>query len=144
MSIVRADDLCEDEPGSELLYLLGYEWTPPLEVSAARISTMDSNGVWSPPLEETHMGLNAATTQEDYDIFINGRPGANVLDKLPACYYDLANAFLKKDAGTLPPHRPGINHEIHLKLKGKVKPPFRKPYPMHNMANDAIKKWIDE
>lgn len=146
--MVHADDLCEDEPGSELLYLLGYEWTLPLEVNAAgigsaKLSTMDAQGVWSPPLK-TAIGLNAATTQEDYDIFMNGKPGANVLDKLPACYHDLANAFSKKDAGTLPPHRPGIDHEIHLKPEGKAKPPFRKPYPMHNMANDAIKKWIDE
>jgi hypothetical protein len=153
VSMVRASDLCEDEPGSEMLYLLGYEWTPPLEVNAARIShaaaskvsVMDPNGVWSPPLRgETAIGLNAATTQEDYDIFMNGRPGASVLDKLPACYYDLADAFSKKDASTLPPHRPGIDYKIHLKPEGKAKPPFRKPYPMHNIANDAIKKWIDE
>jgi hypothetical protein len=71
---------------------------------------------------------------------MNGKPGANVLDKLPACYHDLANAFLKKDASTLPPYRPDIDHEIHLKLEGKVKPLFRNPYPMHNMANNAIKK----
>ena len=45
--MVHADDLCEDEPGSELLYLLGYEWTLPLEVNAAgigsaKLSTMDA------------------------------------------------------------------------------------------------------
>jgi hypothetical protein len=148
---VRADDLCADELGGELLYLLGYEWTPPLEVNTtkvsntAKLSVMDYNGVWSPPLKTTAIGLNAAaTTQEDYDIFMNGKPKANILDKLPACYHDLADAFSKKDASTLPPHRPGIDHEIHLKPEGKAKPPFRKPYPIHNMANDAIKKWINE
>jgi hypothetical protein len=70
ISIVHANDLCEDELGSEMLYLLGYEWTPPLEVNAARvshaagISTMDAKGIWSPPLETsaTTIGPNAATT----------------------------------------------------------------------------------
>ena len=66
--MVRADDLCADEPGGELLYLLGYGWTPPLEVNttkvsnAAKLSVMDCNGVWSPPLETTAIGLNAAAT----------------------------------------------------------------------------------
>jgi hypothetical protein len=51
VSMVHADDLCEDEPGSELLYLLGYEWTLPLHVNAAgisnatRLNTMDAHGV---------------------------------------------------------------------------------------------------
>jgi hypothetical protein len=90
------------------------------------------------------IGLNAATTQEDYDIFINGKLGANVLDKLLVCYYDLANAFSKKDVSTLLLHRPGIDYKIHLKPESKTKPPFRKPYPIHNIANDTIKKWIDK
>jgi hypothetical protein len=68
VSIVRADDLCADELGGELLYLLGYEWTLPLEVNttkvsnAAKLSVMDCNGVWSPPLKTTAIGLNAAAT----------------------------------------------------------------------------------
>lgn len=155
ISMVHADDPCEEEPGGEMLYMLGYEWTPAIEINATRlkhaaagVSAMSPDGVWSPPLEEATgvftLGVNAATTQEDYDIFMNGKQGANVLNKLPACYHDLADAFSKKDASTLPPRRPGIDHEIHLKPEGRAKPPFRKPYPMHNMANDAIKKWIDE
>ena len=36
---MHTDDLCKDELGSKLLYLLGYEWTLPLEVNAARISS---------------------------------------------------------------------------------------------------------
>jgi hypothetical protein len=71
---------------------------------------------------------------------MNSKLGADVLDKLPACYYDLANAFSKKDAGTLLPYRLGINYKIHLKPEGKAKPLFRKPYPIYNIANDAIKK----
>jgi hypothetical protein len=63
--IVYTNDLCEDELGSEMLYLLGYEWTPPLEVNATRvsyaagISTIDAKGIWSPPLETsaTTIGL---------------------------------------------------------------------------------------
>jgi hypothetical protein len=31
-----------------------------------------------------------------------------------------------------------------LKPEGKVKPLFRKPYTMHNIANDAIKKRINK
>jgi len=147
ISMIRANDLYDEayEVGTEILYLHGYEWVPEAEVGLNAVKvTMDSKGVWSSPLEEDTMRVNAATTQADYDIFMNGKPGANVLDKLPACYHDLADAFSKHDAKQLPPWRPGIDHEIHLKPEGKAKPPFRKPYAMHNMANDAIKKWIDE
>jgi len=84
--------------------------------------------------------VNAATTKEDYDIFMHSKPRTNIFEKLPACYHDLADAFSKMDAKSLLPHRPGIDHEIHLKPEGKDKPPFRKPYAMHNIANNAIKK----
>jgi hypothetical protein len=145
ISMIRADDLYSEahEVGTEILYLHSYEWVAQ-EVEALRTPTMDSKGRWSSPLEEDRLRVNAATTQADYDIFMNGKPGARVLDKLPACYHDLADAFSKQDAKQLPPWRSGIDHEIHLKPEGKAKPPFRKPYAMHNMANDAIKKWIDE
>ena len=148
ISMVSANEMYDEdpEPGTELLYLYGYEWVPQLEVNAARVITIDRRGKWSSPLDDNaiKVRVHAATTKEDYDIFMHGKPGANVLEKLPACYHDLADAFSKKDANTLPPHRPGIDHEIHLKPEGKAKLPFRKPYVMHNMANDAIKKWIDD
>jgi hypothetical protein len=48
------------------------------------------------------MKIDAAITKEDHDILINGKPGPNILDKLPACYHDLADAFSKKDADILP------------------------------------------
>ena len=145
ISMVSTSDLCEErEAGTELLYLYGYEWVPQAEVNVAKVSTIDHRGSWEPALNPGTMRVNAATTKEDYDIFMNGKPRAEVLEKLPACYHDLADAFSIKDAKSLPPHRPGIDHEIHLKPEGKDKPPFRKPYAMHNMANDAIKKWIDE
>jgi hypothetical protein len=45
--IVHTNDLYEDELGSELLYLLRYEWTLPLEVNtagigSAKLSTIDA------------------------------------------------------------------------------------------------------
>jgi len=145
ISMVRADDLNSEttEPGTELLYLLGYEWVQQPEACTVQVSVMNEHGVWWPPLE-ADLGIHAATTQQDYDIFMKGKPEVNIYDKLPACYQDLADAFSKQDAKQLPPFRPGIDHEIHLKPEGKAKPPFRKPYAMHNQANDAIKKWIDE
>jgi len=63
---------------------------------------------------------------------MKGKPEVNIYDKLLACYYDLVDAFSKQDAKQLPLSRLGIDHEIHLKLEGKAKPPFRKPYAMHN------------
>ena len=48
------------------------------------------------------MRIYAAITKEDHDILMNGKPGANILGKLPACYHDLADAFSKKDADILP------------------------------------------
>jgi hypothetical protein len=68
--MVHADNLCENEQGSKMLYLLDYEWTLLLEVNAARVSnatrvsTMGFNRVQSPPLETSAstITLNSATT----------------------------------------------------------------------------------
>ena len=47
-------------------------------------------------------------------------------EKLPKEYYNLAKAFSKKIANSLPLRRDGVDYEIHLKLGGD--PPFRRPY----------------
>jgi hypothetical protein len=61
--------------------------------------------------------------------------------KLPEQYHDLAPAFSRKDAVSLPPRRPGINLEIDLQDGAKA--PYRKHYPASSLDNDTIKKWLD-
>ena len=80
----------------------------------------------------------------DYDFFIIAKPETNVFNKLPAYYYDLANTFSKRNVKELLSYYPSINLKIYLKLEGKAKPLFCKPYAIYNIVNNAIKKQLDK
>lgn len=57
---------------------------------------------------------------------------------LPESYKSFAAVFDPKDAATLPPHRPGLDHEIPLEkdVQGKEKPvPWG---PLYNMSHDEL------
>ena len=57
---------------------------------------------------------------------------ADLYAKLLLQYYDLANAFSKHDAKILPPYRPRVDIEIHLKLgpnRTILDPLYLKLYP---------------
>lgn len=61
-----------------------------------------------------------------------------ITQMLPETYKPYADAFHSKEAATLPPHRPGIDHEIPLEKdeSGKEK---QVPWgPLYNMSHDEL------
>ena len=51
----------------------------------------------------------------DIELALKPKPKGDPSKLLPPVYRDFLKAFSHADADTLPPHRPGVNHEIHLK-----------------------------
>ena len=61
-----------------------------------------------------------------------------IIEILPESYRSFAQVFNPKEASTLPPHRPGIDHEISLEKdeNGQDKPvPWG---PLYNMSHDEL------
>lgn len=61
-----------------------------------------------------------------------------ITEMLPESYKSFAAVFNPKDAATLPPHRPGLDHEIPLEkdVHGREKPvPWG---PLYNMSHDEL------
>ena len=93
----------------------------------------------SPPLE-AH-----AISADDYERFmdkVEGLDDPELLQKLPRTYHDLATAFSRRSAHSLPPPIPGVDHEIHIK-EGTT-PKYQKARPMSEKENNAVYKWIQE
>ena len=97
--------------------------------------------MWIQPMTENQEPLLGAhaTTAEDFEKFMRGASDRDPREKLPREYHDLADAFSRKDAATLPPHR-STDHAIHLK---EGTPPFRRPYNLSKMENDAVRHWVN-
>lgn len=85
-----------------------------------------------------------AVTDDDIQKYIDGKPPLKmdeILAKLPLEYHDLVDAFLPKNAETLPPHRP-FDHKIDL-VPGTT-PPSARARPMSPKELLAIRKYLDE
>lgn len=83
-------------------------------------------------------------TEEDIQKYLDGKPPATmheILEKLPPEYHDLVEAFLPREAETLPPHRP-YDHKIEL-MPGKT-PPYSRPRPMSPKELLAVRKYVDD
>jgi transposase InsO family protein/predicted aspartyl protease len=61
---------------------------------------------------------------------------------VPKAYHDYLPMFLEDKARQLPPHRPGVDHEINLE-PGFV-PPFGALYSMSQTELKAQKEWLDD
>lgn len=57
---------------------------------------------------------------------------------LPACYKQFAGVFNPKDAATLPPHRPGLDHEVPLEKDEKGQDKHVPWGPLYNMSHDEL------
>lgn len=128
----------EDEDDNEIIEVSlaaihRYAHQPGAEVFTLWVQPMGEDE--DPPLQAHATGV------EDYEKFMAGKPDEDPRHKLPERYHDLAEAFSRKDAEGLPEHRPGVDHEIHLKDKN-AKPVFRKPYNQSNREQDAIREWV--
>lgn len=89
------------------------------------------------------INVSAKTTESDRDKYYASAGKAKdespseIMDKLPADYYDYVDLFNRKAAHSLPPRRLGLDYEIKL-LPG-TQPPFKRPYPMSSLENEVVK-----
>lgn len=91
---------------------------------------------------ETHLNL---ISPDDYEKFMQTKKPLSIEEikqLLPPEFHDYADVFLQSDADTLPPHRPGKDHEI--KLMPGAAPPFQRGRPMGREELLAVKKHIDD
>ena len=61
---------------------------------------------------------------------------------LPTHYHEFLSVFSKANADKLPPHRPGIDHEI--KLRPDTQPPSGPLYGMSRDELEVLKKYLTE
>ena len=88
----------------------------------------------------------------DYPIFLNAvvesqnkakvDPQENPPKMLPEPYKDFAEMFDPESLNKLPPHRPGLDHEINLEPGAKL--PNRPIYPTSPKEKKALKIYIDK
>lgn len=90
--------------------------------------------------------VNANFSDADLDTHLTGPPQysqAEIVQRLPTQLRDFADVFSREAADTLPPHRPGVDHEIHL--IPNAKPPQTRNYRPHSKREqEAITKQIRE
>jgi hypothetical protein len=61
---------------------------------------------------------------------------------IPSEYHDFKEIFIKENADKLPPHRPGVDHEINL--KDGCEPPFKPIYSLSLNELTELREYIDE
>ena len=86
-----------------------------------------------------------AISAEDYEKFmdkVQDLDDPELLQKLPRTYHDLATAFSRRNAHSLPRPVAGVDHEIHMK-EGAA-PKYQKARPMSERENNAVFKWLQE
>lgn len=82
-----------------------------------------------------------AASMADIDKALRPKPQLSmeqIIEMLPESYKSFAAVFNPKEAATLPPHRPGLDHEIPLEKdeNGREKPvPWG---PLYNMSHDEL------
>ena len=55
-----------------------------------------------------------STSMKDIEKALQRKVSSNPTDKLPPYYHEVLDAFDRKKADQLPPHRPGIDYRIQL------------------------------
>jgi hypothetical protein len=63
------------------------------------------------------------------------------LTVLSTKYYEFADVFSRKDADTLPPHRP---YDYRIELKEDSKPPISRLYPMSRDELLVLRKYLED
>lgn len=92
------------------------------------------------------ISVNATFTKDDLNTHLAGPPQytlTDILQRLPTEVQDFADVFSREDADTLPPHRPGIDHEIHI-IPGSTLPTTRNYRPHSQPEQEAIAKQVRE
>jgi hypothetical protein len=75
------------------------------------------------------------------DAQVNAIPSADLPTSVPVEYAEFADVFEPKNAQKLPPHRPGVDHEIPL--IADAKPVFGSIYNMSETELQFLKEYID-
>ena len=74
----------------------------------------------------------------DIDIALRGKPEVNPAEKLPRQYHEYLDLFSKKNADSLPPHRPGVDHAIEI-TKGERGEEQEIPWgPLYSMNRNEL------
>ena len=86
-----------------------------------------------------------AVSVADIDKALQGKPQAD-LKKLPDWIQDFAKLFDRKEADTLPPNRPGTDHQIELETSDRTKPvlPVSRLYSISQEMLLVLRKTLTE
>ena len=86
-----------------------------------------------------------AISAEDYEKFmdkVEDLDDPDLLEKLPKTYHDLATAFSRRNANSLPSSVAGVDHTIQT--KDDASPKYQKARPLSERENNAVYKWLQE
>ena len=89
---------------------------------------------------ETELHLTTSITQEDLEAYRRSK-NIDLATKLPTQYYEFLDVFLRKEADTLPEHRP-YNYTIHL--KEGTQPLASTLYGMSRNEIEELRRYLDE
>ena len=87
---------------------LSSAYRAPHEISANAFATWTQRARTSPDVQVFKASLR------DIELALKPKPKGDPSKLLPSVYRDFMKAFSRTDADILPPHRPGVDHEIHL------------------------------
>jgi hypothetical protein len=82
--------------------------------------------------------------QENFEKFMTGKKTTDPASKVPPEYHEFLEIFSKPASDVLPPHRPGVDHEIKLTVSDQDQLPHKKTYGMTQQELAAAKTYIDE
>ncbi|KAL2444003.1 Transposon Tf2-6 polyprotein [Exophiala dermatitidis] len=85
-----------------------------------------------------------AVNPSDFEKFMKGKTTTNPIEKVPPEYHEYLSVFSKEASETLPPHRPGLDHEIKLTHDDQDRFPHKKTYGMSQQELEAAKKYIND
>jgi hypothetical protein len=78
---------------------------------------------------------------EDIEKALKPKQHIDSLTVLSTKYYEFADVFSRKDADTLPPHRP---YDYRIELKEDSKPPISRLYPMSRDELLVLRKYLED
>jgi transposase InsO family protein len=87
-----------------------------------------------------------AISTADIDKALRGKPKEDPKTKLPSWLQDCTKLFDRKEADSLPPHRPGIDHRIELETQDGTRPvlPASRLYRMSREMLLILRKTLTE
>lgn len=138
----RADVLRSKHHGIDITTISAQAMMKSMTRQGAETFLLMPRDILEPELEDIRLN---ALSSKDYEAFMKEKDALSptqIKQLLPKEFHDFIDVFLQQEADTLPPHRPGKDHEIRL-TEGAA-PPFRKARPMGREELMAMKKHIED